>query len=146
MRAPAQMFIKVLQDSTFELFDSSKLAFASGSSIILGADAHDRVIPNLGRYKNKVVPRPQEISNHPEVILRLGVIGIGTALVCVIHGNGNSTHVDGTHIMNGIGGSGDFARYAYLAIFVTKFQAKIGALSRVVRMVTHFDIGNMMWM
>ena len=134
-----KMYSEVLQDSTFELFDSGKLAFASGSSITLGPEAHDRVIPNIGRYKNKVVLRPQEISNHPEVIRRLGVIGINTALECDIYGNVNSTHVNGTHMMNGIGGSGDFARNAYLGIFVTKSLAKNGALSRIVPMVPHVD-------
>lgn len=134
-----KMYSEVLQDSTFELFDSGKLAFASGSSITLGPDAHERIIPNIGRYKGKVILRPQEISNHPEVIRRLGVIGINTALECDIYGNVNSTHVNGTHMMNGIGGSGDFARNAYLAIFVTKSLAKNGSLSRVVPMVTHVD-------
>ena len=45
---------------------------------------------------------PQEISNHPEVIRRLGLITINTALECDIYGNINSTHVGGTHMMNGI--------------------------------------------
>jgi len=134
-----KMYSEVLQDSTFELFDSGKLTFASGSSITLGPEAHDRIIPNIGRYKRKVILRPQEISNHPEVIRRLGVIGINTALECDIYGNVNSTHVNGTHMMNGIGGSGDFARNAHLAIFVTKSLAKNGSLSRVVPMVTHVD-------
>lgn len=97
------------------------------------------MIPNIGRYKSRIVLRPQEISNHPEVIRRLGVIGINTALECDIDGNVNSTHVNGTHMMNGIGGSGDFARNAYLGIFVAKSLAKKGALSRVVPMVTHVD-------
>ena len=79
------------------------------------------------------------ISNHPEVIRRLGLICINTALECDIYGNINSTHVDGTHIMNGIGGSGDFARNASYAIFVTKSLAKNGNISSVVPMVTHVD-------
>ncbi|HHV69176.1 MAG TPA: propionyl-CoA--succinate CoA transferase, partial [Ochrobactrum intermedium] len=82
---------------------------------------------------------PQEISNHPEVIRRLGIIGINTALEFDIYGNVNSTHVDGTHMMNGIGGSGDFARNAFISIFVTKSEAKNGAISSVVPMVTHVD-------
>ena len=35
-----------------------------------------------------------------------------------IYGNVNSTHIMGSSIMNGIGGSGDFARNAYLSIFM----------------------------
>src|SRR5690606_11445364 len=81
----------------------------------------------------------QEISNHPEVIRRLGIIGINTALEFDIYGNVNSTHVDGTMMMNGIGGSGDFPRNAYLSIFVTKSLAKDGAISSVVPMVSHVD-------
>ncbi len=134
-----KMYSEVLQDSTFELFDSGKLVFASGSSITLAAETHAKVIPHIGRYKNKMVLRPQEISNHPEVIRRLGVIGINTALECDIYGNVNSTHVNGTHMMNGIGGSGDFARNAHLAAFVTKSLAKNGARSRIVPMVSHVD-------
>jgi succinyl-CoA:acetate CoA-transferase len=134
-----KMYSEVLQDSTFELIDAGKLVFASGSSITLGAEAHEKVIPHIGRYKHKLVLRPQEISNHPEVIRRLGVIGINTALECDIYGNVNSTHVNGTHMMNGIGGSGDFARNAYMSVFVTKSLAKNGTLSRVVPMVTHVD-------
>src|SRR5690606_19738596 len=121
------MYSEVLQDSTFELFDSGKLAFASGSSITLSAACQARVMPNLGQYKSRLVLRPQEISNHPAVIRRLGVIAINTALECDIYGNVNSTHVGGTHMMNGIGGSGDFARNAYMGIFVTKSLAKGGS-------------------
>ncbi len=90
-------------------------------------------------YKDKLVLRPQEISNHPEVVRRLGIIGINTALEFDIYGNVNSTHVCGTRMMNGIGGSGDFARNAHLAIFVTKSIAKGGAISSVVPMVSHVD-------
>ncbi|MCX5497120.1 acetyl-CoA hydrolase/transferase family protein [Kaistia dalseonensis] len=133
------MYSEVLQDSTFDLFDSGKLAFASGSSITLSAACQARVFPEIGRYKNRLILRPQEISNHPEVIRRLGIIAINTALEFDIYGNVNSTHVGGTHMMNGIGGSGDFARNAYLGIFVTKSLAKGGTISRVVPMVPHVD-------
>ncbi len=73
------------------------------------------------------------------MIRRLGVIGINTALEADIYGNVNSTHVMGSSMMNGIGGSGDFARNAHLAIFVTKSVAKEGAISSIVPMVTHVD-------
>lgn len=133
------MYSEVLQDSTFDLFDAGKLSFASGSSITLSARRHEQVFNDLERYKSRLVLRPQEISNHPEVIRRLGIIGINTALEFDIYGNVNSTHVAGTRMMNGIGGSGDFARNAHLAIFVTKSIAKGGALSSVVPMVSHVD-------
>lgn len=133
------MYSEVLQDSTFELFDAGKLSFASGSSMTLSANKHAEVFADFGRYKSRLMLRPQEISNHPEIIRRLGIIGINTALEFDLYGNVNSTHVCGTRMMNGIGGSGDFARNAHLAIFVTKSIAKGGAISSVVPMVSHVD-------
>ncbi|MGQ3675495.1 acetyl-CoA hydrolase/transferase family protein [Xanthobacter sp. TB0139] len=133
------MYSEVLQDSTFDLFDAGKLNFASGSSITLSKGKYDEVMPKISEYKSRLVLRPQEISNHPEIIRRLGLIGINTALEFDIYGNVNSTHVSGTHMMNGIGGSGDFARNAFLSVFVTKSTAKHGAISSVVPMVSHVD-------
>lgn len=133
------MYSEVLQDSTFELIDAGKMNFASGCSITLSQECGDRVWNNFEQYKDKLILRPQEISNHPEVIRRLGIITINTALEFDIYGNVNSTHVNGTHMMNGIGGSGDFTRNAFLSIFVTKAVAKNGAISSVVPMVTHVD-------
>ena len=83
--------------------------------------------------------RPQEISNHPEVIRRLGVIAMNGMIEADIYGNVNSTHIRGTRIMNGIGGSGDFARNGYLSIFMTPSTAKGGTLSAIVPMATHVD-------
>lgn len=134
-----RMYSEVLQDSTFALFDAGKLSFASGSAITLSSDMSRHVFGNFDAYRDKVVLRPQEISNHPEVIRRLGIIGINTALEFDIYGNVNSTHVNGTMMMNGIGGSGDFARNAYLSVFVARSTAKAGAISSVVPMVTHVD-------
>lgn len=134
-----RMYSEVLQDSTFALFDAGKLSFASGSAITLSSAWTRRVLDNLEEYRDKVVLRPQEISNHPEVIRRLGIIGINTALEFDIYGNINSTHVNGTMMMNGIGGSGDFARNAYLSVFVARSTAKSGTISSVVPMVSHVD-------
>jgi succinyl-CoA:acetate CoA-transferase len=133
------MYSEVLQDSTFDLFDAGKLDFASGSSITLSAAKGKEVFGDIARYKDRLVLRPQEVSNHPELIRRLGIIGINTALEVDIYGNVNSTHVLGTHMMNGIGGSGDFARNGYLSVFATKAIAKGGKISSIVPMVSHVD-------
>ncbi|EEG07580.1 succinate CoA transferase [Pseudogulbenkiania ferrooxidans 2002] len=133
------MYSEVLQDSTFELMDAGKMDFASGSSITVSRPMQQQVFQNLARYRDKLVLRPQEVSNHPEVIRRLGLIALNTALEADIYGNVNSTHVYGTHMMNGIGGSGDFARNASLAIFATKSVAKGGKVSSIVPMVPHVD-------
>lgn len=133
------MYSEVLQDSTFDLLDSGKMNFASGSSITVSEAYYDKVFGNFDKYKNKIVLRPQDISNAAEVIRRLGVIAINTALECDIYGNVNSTHVSGTNMMNGIGGSGDFARNAYLSVFVTQSVAKGGKITSIVPMVSHVD-------
>ena len=133
------MYSEVLQDSTFDLIDAGKMNFASASSMTVSQECYDRVIGNIENYKDKIVLRPQAISNAAEVIRRLGVIGINTSLECDIYGNVNSTHVSGTHMMNGIGGSGDFARNAYISIFVTASIAKGGNISSIVPMVSHVD-------
>ncbi|MDT1061835.1 acetyl-CoA hydrolase/transferase family protein [Paracoccus sp. CPCC 101403] len=133
------MYSEVLQDSTFDLMDAGKMIFASGSSITLSAPKYRQVMERFQDYKPKLVLRPQEISNHPEVVRRLGLICINTALEFDIYGNVNSTHVMGSNMMNGIGGSGDFARNAFLSVFVTKSIAKNGRISSVVPMVSHVD-------
>ncbi|MCX8995857.1 succinate CoA transferase [Rhizobiaceae bacterium BDR2-2] len=134
-----EMFSEVLQDSTFELFDSGKLLRASTTSFSLSAATNDRVMSSLADFKDKIILRPQEISNNPEISRRLGLICINTALEFDIYGNVNSTHVGGTHMMNGIGGSGDFARSGQMSIFVTKSIAKDGKVSSIVPMVAHVD-------
>jgi len=134
------MYSEVLQDSTFDLIDSGKMTFASGSSITVTEGAYQNLIKNFNRYKDKLVLRPQNISNAPEVIRRLGIIAINTAIEFDIYGNVNSTHISGTKIMNGIGGSGDFARNAYLSIFVTQAASKENnKISHVLPMVSHVD-------
>ena len=133
------IYSEVLQDSTFDLLDSGKATFASGASITLSAARQAQVFAELDRYRERLVLRPQEVSNHPEVIRRLGLIAINTALEADIYGNVNSTHVGGTHMMNGIGGSGDFARNAAYAVFATKSVAKDGRISSIVPMVPHCD-------
>ena len=130
---------EVLQDAVFNLIDAGKVRFAAAASITLTKELQERVYGNLEKYADKICLRPQEISNHPELIRRLGLISINTALELDIYGNVNSTHVSGTRMMNGIGGSGDFARNARLGIFVTKSYAKGGAISSIVPMVSHVD-------
>ncbi len=134
-----EMYSEVLQDCTFQLIDSGKMKFASGCSMTLSEPCAQHVMKNFDQYKDKIVMRPQELSNNPEIIRRLGIIAINTALEFDIYGNVNSTHVTGTKMMNGIGGSGDFTRNAHIAIFVTKSIAKGGAISSVVPMVSHTD-------
>ncbi|MEO5593088.1 MAG: succinate CoA transferase [Chitinophagaceae bacterium] len=133
------MYSEVLQDSTFDLIDAGKLLFASGSSITVSAPYYHKIFDDFDKYRDKIVLRPQDITNAAGVIRRLGVIAINTAMECDIYGNINSTHTGGTHMMNGIGGSGDFARNAFMSIFVSPSTAKNNSISRIVPMVSHVD-------
>ena len=133
------MYTEVLQDSVLDLFRSDRAIFASTCSLSLSAEARQAVYADLGWFRNRVILRPQEISNHPEVIRRLGLISINTALEVDIFGNVNSTHIMGRQMMNGIGGSGDFTRNAYLSIFTCLSTAKQGKISAIVPLVSHLD-------
>jgi succinyl-CoA:acetate CoA-transferase len=134
-----EIYSEVLQDAVLDLIDLGKVRCASGSSLTLSPAAHKRFFNELYRYKEKVVLRPVEISNAPEVIRRLGVIAINTAVEVDIYGQVNSTHVMGSQLLNGIGGSGDFLRNGALSFIVTPSTAKGGRISRIVPMVSHVD-------
>ncbi|HUO54172.1 MAG TPA: acetyl-CoA hydrolase/transferase family protein [Rhodoblastus sp.] len=132
-------YTEVLQDGMFNLIRSGKMIFASGTALSLSPNAAEEFNRDAALYRDKIVLRPQEISNHPEVIRRLGVIAMNGLIEADIYGNVNSTHIRGSSIMNGIGGSGDFARNAWLSIFMTPSSAKNGAISCIVPMATHVD-------
>ena len=134
-----EVYTEVIQDAVISLMKEGRVKFASGCSLTVSNDVIDEIYSNLDFFKEKLLLRPQEISNNPEVARRLGLIAINTALEADIFGNINSTHVLGTKMMNGIGGSGDFTRNAYLSIFTTPSTAKGGKISAFVPMVSHMD-------
>jgi acetyl-CoA hydrolase/succinyl-CoA:acetate CoA-transferase len=134
-----KMYTEVVQDSIFDLIDSGKLECASTSSLTFSAQGVERFRREIGELRRTFVIRPQEISNNPEVIRRMGIISMNTALEVDIYGHVNSTHVMGSTMMNGIGGSGDFTRNAYVSIFLTPSVAKGGKISSFVPMVSHVD-------
>ncbi|WP_251133875.1 acetyl-CoA hydrolase/transferase family protein [Rhodomicrobium sp. Az07] len=132
-------YTEVLQDGMLHLLKRGKMSFASATAFSLSPEAVDDFNRDVDFYRERVLLRPQEISNHPEVIRRLGVIAMNGMIEADIYGNVNSTHIRGSSIMNGIGGSGDFARNAYLSFFMTPSTAKNGQLSCIVPMVSHVD-------
>ena len=132
-------FTEVLQDGMLDLIRAGKMSKASATSISLGKEASKDFEDNIDFYRDRIILRPQEISNHPELVRRLGVIAMNSMIEADIYGNINSTHVMGTSMMNGIGGSGDFARNGYLSFFVTPSVAKDGKISCIVPMCSHVD-------
>lgn len=133
------MYTEVIQDAVIDLMKEGRISFASGCSLTLSDPVMDEVYDNLPFFKERLILRPIEISNNPEIIRRLGLLTINTALEADIFGNINSTHVLGTKMMNGIGGSGDFTRNAYISIFTCPSIQKDGKISPIVPMVSHTD-------
>ncbi|MBQ7870502.1 MAG: succinate CoA transferase [Prevotella sp.] len=133
------IFTEVLQDAVVDMMLDGRVKDASACSLTVTNESLMKVYDNIDYFKNHLTLRQSEISNSPELIRRLGVIAINTALEVDIYGNANSTHISGTKMMNGIGGSGDFERNAYISIFTCPSVAKGGLISSVVPFVSHQD-------
>jgi succinyl-CoA:acetate CoA-transferase len=136
---PLTAYTEVIQDGMLQLLRSGTLSMVSATAFSLSDEGLDDLRANIADYRERIVLRPQEISNHPEVIRRLGCLAMNGMIEADIYGNVNSTHVMGSSIQNGIGGSGDFARNAYVAMFMTPSTAKNGAISCLVPMASHVD-------
>jgi propionyl-CoA:succinyl-CoA transferase len=136
---PFRMYSEVFQDSMAAVMLQGKLLGASATSLTVTPPVLKNIVQNIDFFNQRIVLRPQEISNHPGVIRRLGVIGLNTALEFDIYGNVNSSHIYGMDVVNGIGGSGEFTRNTYLSFFMAPSVAKGGRISAVVPMTPHVD-------
>jgi succinyl-CoA:acetate CoA-transferase len=134
-------YTEVIQDGMVDLLDCGKLRMASATAFSLSPDCAGRINADMKQYQKRMVLRPQDVSNNPEVIRRLGCIAMNSLIEADIYGRVNSTHVMGSKMMNGIGGSGDFARSASLSFFMTPSVAKGGKISSIVPMCSHVDHG-----
>src|SRR3954469_4288344 len=132
-------YTEVIQDGMLDLLRSGTLVSASATAFSLSPTAIAAFIAEIDQFRDRILLRPQEISNHPEVVRRLGVLAMNGMIEADIYGNVNSTHLMGSRIQNGIGGSGDFARNAFISFFLTPSTAKGGAISAIVPMVSHVD-------
>ncbi len=136
---PFEMYTEVIQNAVIGLIRKGRIKFGSTCSLTVTNDCLQDIYNDMDFFRDKLVLRPSEISNSPEVVRRLGVISINTAIEVDLYGNVNSTHIGGTRMMNGIGGSGDFTRNAYISIFTCPSVAKEGRISAIVPMVSHHD-------
>jgi len=137
------VFTEVLQDCFLTLFEQGKLDFASATSVRLSKEGFDKFYADWENYKKKIVLRPQTVSNAPELIRRMGVIAMNTPVEFDIYGHANSTCVNGSRMINGLGGSGDFLRNGKLSIMHTPAARPsktdpIG-ITCIVPMVSHVD-------
>jgi len=136
---PFYMYTEVMQDAMVDLMAAKKLLGASACSLTISSQKLKEITANMDFFGSHIVLRPQEISNHPGIIRRLGVIAMNTAIEVDIYGNANSSHICGTDIVNGIGGSGEFTRNAYLSLLMTPSTARDDKISAIVPMCPHID-------
>lgn len=133
------LYTEVIQEAVLPLLKKGKLGVASGTALTLSESTQKEFVANSAEWKKHLIIRQQEASNSTDVIRRLGVISMNTALEMDILGNVNSSMVAGSAMMNGIGGSADFSRNCFLGFFMTPSVAKNGEISSVVPYVSHVD-------
>jgi len=138
-----RFWTEVFQDGMLRFVeDEDKFDAASATAISLSAAGLQEFNRIFARCRNRVVLRPMWISNLAELITRLFVIAMNTPVEVDIYGHANSTHIDGSRIVNGIGGSGDFLRNAYVSILHTPSTRTLRdgrTVSCVMPYVRHID-------
>lgn len=133
------IYTEVFQDAPVHLMREGRVLSASACSLTVTNECLKGIYDDMNFFKDKLVLRPSEISNCPEVIARIGVCSLNTAIEADIYGHVNSTKICGTKMMNGIGGSADFTNNAYLSIFTCGSTTKGGAISSIVPFCSHID-------
>lgn len=138
-----KVWTEVLQDSFLDLFDSGHLDFATATSIRFSPDGFKKFYENWDQYAPKLLLRSQQVSNSPEIIRRLGVIGMNTPVEVDIYAHANSTCVMGSRMLNGLGGSADFLRSSKYSIMHTPStrptKTDPHGITCIVPMCTHVD-------
>lgn len=134
-----KVYSEVVQDAAIGLIEKGIISEASATAMTVTNEVLHQVYDNMDFFSKHLVIRQSEIANSPEVIRRLGCIAINTAIECDIYGNENSSHICGSKLMNGIGGSCDYERNGYISIFTTPSIAKDGKISAIVPFCSHID-------
>ena len=136
---PLEVYSEVVQDAVIDLIEQGRVTQASCTAMTCTNEKVQHVYKNMEFFKKHLTLRPSELANGPELIRRFGVIAMNTALECDIYGNENSSHICGSSLMNGIGGSCDYERNGSVSIFYTPSTAKGGTISAIVPMCCHVD-------
>lgn len=133
------VFSEVMQDAVINLIEKGRIDQAEATAMTATNECIQHVYENIEFFKHHITLCPSEISNAPETIRRFGVIAMNTALELDIYGHENSSHICGSKLMNGIGGSCDYERNGSISIFYTPSTAKGGKISSIVPMCSHVD-------
>ncbi|HPI39331.1 MAG TPA: acetyl-CoA hydrolase/transferase C-terminal domain-containing protein [Pseudobdellovibrionaceae bacterium] len=138
-----RFWTEVFQDGMLRYLDNDeKFDVASATAVSFSNEGWKSFLNNFDRARDKIILRPTWLSNSPEIISRLFVVAMNTPIEVDIYGHANSTHLDGSKIVNGLGGSGDFLRNAYISIMHTPSIRRLKdgrVVSCVMPYVRHID-------
>lgn len=133
------LYTEVLQEEPLRLIKEGKIETASTGALTFCNESLQELYRNIGPYRGRILIRPSEISNCPEIIMRLGICSINTAIEVDIYGHVNSTKLFGSKMMNGVGGSCDFTCGSMLSVFTCTSTTKDGKITSIVPFCTHID-------
>lgn len=136
-----QFFCGGLNEGIMELLLTGKVTAASAGSIEMTPRVAEIMRDHRELLKEILVIRNGEVTNCAETVSRLGVIALNSGIETDIYGNVNASHIAGTQVINGIGGGAAFAQCAGLSVILLPSTGKGGAVSNIVPMVFHTDIG-----
>ncbi|KAI5305970.1 hypothetical protein KEM56_002701 [Ascosphaera pollenicola] len=138
-----KVWTEVLQDSFLDLIDDGSVDFATATSVRFSPEGFERFYKNYDSYLPKLLLRSQQVSNSPEIIKRLGCIGMNTPVEVDIYAHANSTNVLGSRMLHGLGGSADFLRNSKYSIMHTpsarKSKTDPTGVSCIVPFASHID-------
>jgi len=133
------IYTEVLQEEPLRLIREGRVVSASTGALTISSEHLKALYDEINAFRGRLLIRPSEISNCPEIIARLGICSLNTALEVDIYGHVNSTKICGTKMMNGVGGSADFTCNAMLSTFTCGSTAKDGRISSIVPFCSHVD-------
>ena len=136
-----EFFCGGVSEAHVKLMRSGKVRAVSTGSLKLSPLVRELLRTEPAMFRELMVLRNTEICNGLETVSRLGVVAINTGVEVDIYGNVNSSHIAGSKVVNGLGGGANFAQSSLLSIVVQPSIAKGGAISSIVPMVSHHDIG-----
>ena len=135
-----QFFCGGITEPVLELLVSGKATALSTGGLGM-SERVEQILNDTPNLSEHLVIRNGDITNNAEVIGRLGLVALNTGIEIDIYGNVNSSHIAGSRVVNGIGGGASFAQNAGLSVILIPSTAKGGAISNIVPMVSHQDIG-----
>lgn len=134
-----EFFTPGITPEMVDLIAMGKAKIANASGLRLSVGRLKKFCNEIDKYRDKIILRPLEIINNPEMVHRFGILAINGAIEADIYGHINCSHIGGTSLLNGVGGSGVFAANGYLSVFTFFSTGKGGNISTIVPMAPHVD-------